>query len=93
MVNVLPAVARIPFFTRGPSGCQCFVSVECDEWPSKYVDDAGMGHTVVFSTDYPHPDSKYPHAVDAFLELDLDNDVKRKYLWDNCLRLYDLPAQ
>ncbi len=71
---------------------QCFVSVECDEWPSKYVDDAGMGHTVVFSTDYPHPDSKYPHAVDAFLELDLDDGVKRKYLWDNCLRLYDLQA-
>jgi predicted TIM-barrel fold metal-dependent hydrolase len=68
---------------------QCFASVECDEWPSKYVDDAGFGHTVVFSTDYPHPDSKYPHAVDAFLQLDLADQTKRKYLWDNCARLYD----
>ena len=24
---------------------------------------------IVFSTDYPHPDSKYPHAVDCFLGL------------------------
>ena len=24
---------------------------------------------IVFSTDYPHPDSKYPHAVDSFLAL------------------------
>ena len=69
---------------------QGFVSVECDEWPAKYVDDAGYGDNVVFSTDYPHTDSKYPHAVDAFLALDLDEDSKRKYLWDNCARLYNL---
>ena len=69
---------------------QCFASVECDEWPSKYVDDAGYGHTVVFSTDYPHPDSKYPNAVDAFLSMDMKDETKRKYLWDNCARLYGL---
>ena len=69
---------------------QGFVSVECDEWPAKYVDDAGYGDNVVFSTDYPHTDSKYPHAVDAFLALDMDEDSKRKYLWDNCARLYNL---
>jgi predicted TIM-barrel fold metal-dependent hydrolase len=69
---------------------QCFVSVECDEWPSKYVEDAGLGHTVVFSTDYPHPDSKYPYAVDSFLSLELTAETKRKYLWENCARLYNI---
>jgi predicted TIM-barrel fold metal-dependent hydrolase len=69
---------------------QGFASVECDEWPAKYVDDAGYGHTVVFSTDYPHPDSKYPHAVESFLCLELEEETKRKYLWDNCARLYNL---
>ena len=69
---------------------QGFASVECDEWPSKYIDDAGFGHTVVFSTDYPHPDSKYPYAVDSFLSMDLSEESKRRYLWDNCARLYGL---
>ena len=69
---------------------QAYVSVECDEWPAKYVDDAGYGDNVVFSTDYPHTDSKFPHAVDAFLALDIDEESKRKYLWDNCARLYNL---
>ena len=82
-----------PDLTMKPSDYfkrQCFVSVECDEGPSKYTADAGFEHTVVFSTDYPHPDSKYPHAVDAFLGLDLEEGTKRKYLWDNCACLYGL---
>ena len=67
---------------------QCYASIECDEWPAKYVEDAGYGDTLVFSTDYPHGDSKYPHSVETFLEMDLPTDAKRKYLWDNCARLY-----
>ena len=39
---------------------------------------------VVFSTDYPHADSKYPKAVERFLELPLSSQAKRKFLWDNC---------
>ena len=42
---------------------------------------------LVFSTDYPHGDSKYPHAVESFLELKLPDDDKRKILWDNCALL------
>ena len=67
---------------------QCYVSIECDEEPAKYVDALGYGHTVVYSTDYPHPDSKFPHATDNFFRLDLPDDVRRKYLWENCARLY-----
>jgi predicted TIM-barrel fold metal-dependent hydrolase len=45
----------------------------------------------VFSTDYPHGDSKYPHAVESFLKLSLSDDDKRKILWDNCARFYGAP--
>lgn len=69
---------------------QCFVSVECDESPAWYVDGEGYGDTVVLSTDYPHPDSKYPYALDNFMKLELPDNVRRKYLWDNCARLYGL---
>jgi predicted TIM-barrel fold metal-dependent hydrolase len=69
---------------------RCFVSVECDEDPIKSVHDLmGVGN-VVFSTDFPHPDCKYPGAVARFLELPLPDDAKRAILWDNCARYYGL---
>jgi predicted TIM-barrel fold metal-dependent hydrolase len=44
---------------------------------------------MVFSTDYPHLDVKYPHAIETFLKLPFSDQSKRKYLWDNCARLYN----
>jgi predicted TIM-barrel fold metal-dependent hydrolase len=68
----------------------CFVSVEADEGPSDlYVQRFGDDN-VAFSTDYPHPDAKFPHAVERFLSLPLSDATKRKFLWDNCARLYGL---
>lgn len=69
---------------------QCYVSVECDEQPARHMADLGYEDNVVFSTDYPHPDSKYPHAVESFLKLPLGQGTRRKFLWDNCARLYGL---
>jgi len=34
-------------------------------------------------------DVKYPHAIDTFLELPFAEQTKRKYLGDNCARLYN----
>jgi predicted TIM-barrel fold metal-dependent hydrolase len=46
---------------------------------------------LVVSTDWPHDDSRYPHALDTFLGLPgLSTENKRKALWDNCARLYHL---
>jgi predicted TIM-barrel fold metal-dependent hydrolase len=45
----------------------------------------------VLSTDWPHDDSRFPHAIDGFLELGhLPAAAKRKILWDNCARLHKL---
>ncbi len=46
---------------------------------------------MVFSTDYPHADSKFPHATKAFLDLPFEDGTKKKVLWDNYVKLYDLP--
>jgi predicted TIM-barrel fold metal-dependent hydrolase len=67
---------------------QCFVSVEPDEAGVKYVIDYIGTDRLVFSTDYPHGDSKFPHAVESFLELGITDDDKRKILWDNCAEFY-----
>ena len=49
---------------------------------------------IVFETDFPHPDSKYPKATDHFLALDaalVSDPSKRKVLWDNAVDLYRFP--
>ena len=70
---------------------QCFVSVEPDEDPVRYVIDYLGNERMVFSTDYPHGDSKFPHAVESFLELDaISEEDKHRILWDNCAAYYSL---
>jgi uncharacterized protein len=67
---------------------QCVVSVEPDEATVKHVIDYMGGKSIVFSTDYPHGDSRYPESVNHFLKLPISDDDKRKILWDNCAAYY-----
>jgi len=70
---------------------QAYVSVECEETPAKHAIDAVGDDVFVFSTDYPHPDAKYPGSTQYFLKhMPISDESKRKILWDNCLRLYKL---
>ena len=70
---------------------QCYISVDADERLVEDVVDRLGDDRIVFSTDYPHPDSAYPHATDEFLSIEgLSNAAKGKILWDNCARLYGL---
>ena len=83
--------AYMPGLTQSPTELfkrQCWVSIEPDETPAKYTLDFVGSDQIVFSTDYPHGDSRYPEATNAFLELDIPDDAKRRILWDNCARLY-----
>ncbi len=67
---------------------QCVVSIEPDEVvANSVVEQFGSGN-LVFSTDYPHVDSRYPEAVNYFLRLPLADEDKRKILWDNCAAYY-----
>ena len=66
----------------------CVVSIEPDEViANNVIEQVGNGH-LVFSTDYPHVDSRYPEAVNHFLKLPLAEADKRKILWDNCAAYY-----
>ena len=69
---------------------QCYLAIDADEEPAKYsVDWVGPGN-FIFSTDYPHPDCKYPYATETFLSMPFSDEAKRKILWDNCMQLYGL---
>ena len=91
----------MPELTMAPSEYfkrQCYVSVEPDENPARHLIEELGSNRIVFSTDYPHGDSRYPEAVEGFLKLPLSDEDKRKILWDNCARFYALeetprPAQ
>jgi predicted TIM-barrel fold metal-dependent hydrolase len=81
----------MPDLTMEPSAYfrrQCLVSVEPDEHPARETVAAFGSDRLVFSTDYPHGDSRYPKSTDSFLELPLSDEDKRKILWDNCARFY-----
>ncbi len=69
---------------------QGFCAVECDEEFVGHVVEAIGDDFLVTTTDYPHGDAKYPHAMDSFLRLPLRDDSKKKILWDNVVRLYNL---
>jgi predicted TIM-barrel fold metal-dependent hydrolase len=69
---------------------QCYASVECDEEPAKYAIESIGNERFVFSTDFPHVDTKYPKAVERFLDLPIGAEDKRKILWDNCADYYGI---
>ena len=83
-----PELQKSPsdYFREG----RCYVSVESEEGPVKETIQQVGDDCIVFSTDYPHLDSEFPHAVETFLTLPISKDSKRKILWDNCRRLYGL---
>ena len=70
---------------------QCIVSVEPDEDIARTVIDQMGCDRLVFSTDYPHVDSRFPDAINTFLKLPWSDDEKRKILWDNCASYYGFP--
>ncbi len=70
---------------------QCCIAMDIDE--ERVVDVIRIlgDDALVISTDYPHIDSKWPHAVDTFLSLEgISDRSQRKILGTNCARLYGI---
>ena len=82
--------AKLPLTPTEYFKRQCYVGVEADEEPGKYTLDWLGDSNVVFSTDFPHPDSKFPGSVKALVEQPFPEASMRKILWDNCCALYDI---
>ncbi|MBI3743731.1 MAG: amidohydrolase family protein [Chloroflexi bacterium] len=86
----VPALKAKPseYFKR-----HCYISVEADESPVKWAVEAVGDENIVFSTDYPHADAKFPYAVEKVQQLPVSKESMRKFLWDNCARLYKLEGR
>jgi uncharacterized protein len=71
----------------------CFVSVDADEETVRHYVDWFGDDNLVFSTDFPHGDSMYPHAIENFQKLPLSESAMRKIVGDNWSRLYGIPLR
>ncbi len=69
---------------------QCWIATEAERELAMTTQLIGDDN-IVYSTDYPHGDSDFPHAVDELLEIEgVSTETKKKILWDNCARLYKI---
>ena len=72
---------------------QCYIALDVDEEPAvDVVNKMGADYFVV-STDYPHSDGAFPEAMEQFFELPFGDEVRRKILWENCARLYNIETR
>ena len=47
---------------------------------------------IVFNTDYPHPDGTWPWGMDRLQSQAIAAESKRRILWDNAARAFNLEA-
>ena len=83
---------RLPLRPSEYFNRQCFAGVEADEDIAEDTFKRIGNDCIVFSTDFPHSDSRYPNSVEMFLTQPFSDESKRKVLWDNCARLYGFDA-
>ena len=85
-----PELTLLPseYFARNVYGCYWFEQVA----PRRLIDKVGVDN-VLFETDFPHPTSLYGDEVHERIATglaDCEDDVRRKILWDNAARLYNV---
>ena len=85
-----PEFDRLPseYFARNVYACYWFEQTA----PRRLIDKIGENN-VLFETDFPHPTSLYGEEVHARIKGGLDDcepSVKRKILWENAQKLYNV---
>jgi predicted TIM-barrel fold metal-dependent hydrolase len=71
-------------------GGRFFSSIEMSEGQdmiemvAKFLGDG----VLMYASDYPHFECRFPNSVDYFMNWTLDETLRRKLLWDNPVRFY-----
>ena len=66
------------------------VAFRGDEPTMKSAVDLVGDDNFSWDTDYPHPDGTFPWGIQAMLDQPLSEQSKRKMLWDNAARIFNL---
>jgi len=61
-----------------------------DEPTMKAAIDIVGDDNFTWDTDYPHPDGTFPWGIESMLDQPLSEESKRKLLWDNAARMFNL---
>ncbi|MBI1885997.1 MAG: amidohydrolase [Chloroflexi bacterium] len=70
---------------------QCYISCDPDEWVLPRIIDLIGEDKIIFASDYPHFDSRFPESVASVREVaSLSDRTKRKILGENAARFYKL---
>ena len=76
-------------------GGRFFAAIEQHEGPemAKVVNDLMGDHLLMFGSDYPHAESRFPESADRVLawENTIGGDAMRKMMWDNAVRFFGEP--
>ncbi len=76
-------------------GGRFFAAIEQHEGPemAKVVNDLMGDHLLMFGSDYPHAESRFPESADRVLawENTIGHDATRKMMWDNAVRFFGEP--
>ena len=68
------------------TGGRFFAAVVLHEGPEmvRMVSEMMGDHVLMFGSDFPHAESRFPDSVDVVLGWDqFDDDYRRRLLWDN----------
>src|SRR5262245_4606161 len=78
-------------YTTGGRFFASIVLHECCRMVKMFSDYLG-DHVLMFSTDYPHPETRFPGSVDLALSWpEVSADLMRKILWDNAVKAFGEP--
>lgn len=88
----------VPDITMAPSEYfrrQCYISFDADEETLSIAAESPYvgSDRIIWASDYPHPDAKFPGTVDELLSNieGMDDAAQRDIAGDNARRLYHLP--
>ncbi|MEU7592765.1 amidohydrolase family protein [Streptomyces sp. NPDC039022] len=70
---------------------QCYLGVEPEDPLLPMLIEQGLGENLLFASDFPHFDAKFPGAVTALADRkDIDEAAKRQLLCDNARRFFGI---
>ncbi len=86
----------VPWLKMKPSEYfhrQCYVGADAGDEALPWVVQAIGDERILWASDYPHPDAKFPRAVESTLALaerGLPEASLKRILYDNAVKLYGL---
>ncbi len=81
------------YLTRRPTEyfkSNIFVAFRGDEPTMKAAVELVGDNNFLWDTDYPHPDGTFPWGIESMLKQPIAADSKRKILYDNAVRAFNL---